>query len=70
MREVQLNIFDVTEIMQLKAVLNEVIIALPEQQRNNEIQASIAEQLLKLAAAGEKDPIRLKERVLLALHGI
>jgi hypothetical protein len=34
------------------------------------MQASVAEQLLKLAADGEKDPIRLKERALLALRKI
>jgi hypothetical protein len=31
------------------------------------MQASVAEQLLKLAAGGEKDPTRLKERLLQVL---
>ncbi|MGO8907791.1 MAG: hypothetical protein ACLQDM_00440, partial [Bradyrhizobium sp.] len=58
------------EIVRLKTVLNEVVLGLPKQQRSCEIQASVAEQLLKLAAGGEKDPIRLKERTLLTLHNI
>jgi hypothetical protein len=64
MREITLNIFAPEEIVRLKAVLNEVVLALPKQQRSCGIQASVAEQLLKLAAAGEKDPMRLKERAL------
>jgi hypothetical protein len=63
-----LNILDPAEIRRLKAVLKEVVLALPQQQRSCSIQASVAEQLLKLAAGGEKDPIRLKERALLTLH--
>jgi len=70
MREITLNIFDAEEISRLKAILNEVVLALPKQQRSCEIQASVAEQLLKLAAAGEKDPKRLKERALVALRVI
>ena len=65
-----LNILDPEEIVRLKTVLNEVVLGLPKQQRSCEIQASVAEQLLKLAAGGEKDPIRLKERTLLTLHNI
>jgi hypothetical protein len=64
MREIALNILDPDEIVRLRAVLNEVVLALPEQNRSCEIQASVAEQLLKLAAEGEKDPIRLKEHAL------
>ena len=70
MSELALNIFDPKEIVRLKAVLNEVVLSLPKQQRSCEMQASVAEQLLKLAADGEKDPIRLKERALLALRNI
>jgi len=70
MREITLNIFDAEEISRLKAILNEVVLALPKQQRSCEIQASVAEQLLKLAATGEKDPKRLKERALVALRVI
>jgi hypothetical protein len=70
MREITLNIFDAEEISRLKAVLREVVLALPKQQRSCEMQASVAEQLLKLAARGEKDPIRLKERALEALRVI
>jgi hypothetical protein len=66
MREITLNILAPEEIVRLKAVLNEVVLALPQQQRSCEMQASIAEQLLKLAANGEKDPIRLRERMLRA----
>ena len=65
MREITLNILAPEEIVRLKAVLNEVVLALPQKQRSCEMQASIAEQLLKLAANGEKDPIRLRERTLL-----
>jgi hypothetical protein len=68
MREIKLNILDPEEIVRLKAVLNEVVLALPKQQRSCELQATVAEQLLKLAAGGEKDPIRLKERTLLTLR--
>jgi hypothetical protein len=68
MSELALNIFDPKEIVRLKAVLNEVVLSLPKQQRSCEMQASVAEQLLKLAADCEKDPIRLKERALLALR--
>ena len=67
MREITLNIFGPEEILRLKAVLSEVVLALPKQQRSCEMQASIAEQILKLAAGGEKDPIRLKERTLQTL---
>ena len=70
MREITLNIFGPEEIVRLKAVLSEVVLALPKQQRSCEIQASLAEQLLKLAAGGEKDPIRLRERALLTLRNI
>ena len=64
MGDISLNILDPDEIVRLRAVLSEVVLALPEQHRSCEIQASVAEQLLKLAAGGEKDPIRLKERAL------
>ena len=64
MSELALNIFDPKEIVRLKAVLSEVVLSLPKQQRSCEMQASVAEQLLKLAAEGEKDPIRLRERAL------
>jgi hypothetical protein len=60
MKDITLNIFGPDEIVRLKAVLHEVVLALPEQHRSCEMQASVAEQLLKLAAGGEKDPIRLK----------
>jgi hypothetical protein len=50
MSELALNIFDPKEIVGLKAVLNEVVLSLPKQQRSCEMQASVAEQLLKLAA--------------------
>ena len=70
MSELALNIFDPKEIVRLKAVLNEVVLSFPKQQCSCEMQASVAEQLLKLAAGGEKDPIRLKERALLALRSI
>ena len=66
MREITLNILAPEEIVRLKAVLNEVVLALPQQQRSCEMQASIAERLLKLAANGEKDPIRLRERTVCA----
>jgi hypothetical protein len=64
MGSVLLNILDPEEILRLKAVLKEVVLALPEQHRSCESQAAVAEQLLKLAARGEKDPIRLKQRAL------
>jgi hypothetical protein len=67
MGEVTLNIFGSEEIIRLKAILSEVVLTLPKQQRSCEMQASIAERILKLAAEGEKDPIRLKERTLRAL---
>ena len=70
MREISLNILDPEEIVRLKAVLNEVVLALPKQHRSCEMQASVAEQLLKLAAGGEKDPIKLRERALLTLRTI
>lgn len=70
MGEITLNILTSEEIVGLKAVMSEVILALPKQQRSCEIQASVAEQLLKFAAAGERDPIKLKERALLALRYI
>ena len=58
MREINLNILDPEEIIRLKGVLNEVVLTLPKQQRTCELQASVAEQLLKLAAGGEKDTMR------------
>lgn len=67
MRDITLNILAPEEIARLKAVLSEVVLALPKQQRSCGMQASVAEQLLKLAAEGEKDPMRLKER---ALHSL
>jgi hypothetical protein len=70
MKEITLNIFAPEEIVRLKAVLNEVVLALPKQQCSCELQASVAEQLLRLAAGGEKNPIRLKERVLEVLKSI
>ena len=70
MREINLNILDPEEIIRLKGVLNEVVLTLPKQQRTCELQASVAEQLLKLAAGGEKDTIRLRERLLQVLKNI
>lgn len=70
MGEITLNILTSEEIVRLKAVLSEVILALPKQQRSCEMQASVAEQLLKFAARGEKDPTKLKERALLTLRNI
>ena len=67
MSELTLNILDPQAIAQLKAVLSEVVLSLPTTQRSCEMQASLASQLLKLAAQGEQDPIRLKE---LALHSL
>lgn len=67
MGELTLNILAPDEIARLRAVLNEVVLAVPKQQRSCGMQASVAEQLLKLAAEGEKDPIRLKERALRTL---
>jgi hypothetical protein len=69
MREITLNILDPAEIVRLKAVLDEVVLAVPQRLRSCEMQAAVAAQLLKLAAAGEKDPIRLKECALLTLRG-
>jgi hypothetical protein len=68
MSEVRLNIFSPDEVSCLKTVLNDVILILPKQQRSCELQAFVAEQLLKFAAGGEKDPIRLKEHALRILH--
>ena len=68
MENYTLNILDPEEIVRLRIILKEVVLALPEQHRSCEMQASAAEQLLKLAAGGEKDPLRLKERALLILH--
>jgi hypothetical protein len=70
MREVNLNILDPEEIVRLKGVLNEVVLTLPEQRRSCALQASVAAQLLELAAGGEKDPIRLKQHLLQALKDI
>jgi len=70
MSEIKLNIFDPEEIGRLRAVLNEVILTLPKQKRSTEIQAFAAEQLLKVAAGGEKDRTRLKECALLTLRDI
>lgn len=64
MSELTLNILDPKAITQLKAVLSEVVLSLPIKQRSCEMKASLAAQLLRLAAQGEKDPIRLKEQVL------
>jgi hypothetical protein len=70
MGEITLNILAPEEIVRLKAVLSEMVLALPKQQRSCEMQATIAEQLLKLAAGGEKNPARLRQRALLILHMI
>ena len=70
MGEITLNILAPEEIVRLKAVLSEMVLALPKQQRSCEMQASMAEQLLRLAAGGEKDPARLRERALLILRVI
>jgi len=67
MSELTLNILDPKAIAQLKVVLSEAVLSLPKEQRSCEMQASLAAQLLKLAAQGEQDPIRLKE---LALHSL
>jgi hypothetical protein len=68
MSEIKLNILDAEEIIRLKAVLNQVILALPRHQRSCAMQALAAEQLLKFAAEGEKDPIRLRERALMTFR--
>jgi hypothetical protein len=70
MREISLNVLDAEDILRLKAVLNEVVLALPKQHRSNEMLACVAEQLLMLAAAGEKDPIELRKRAMLTLQVI
>lgn len=66
MKESRLNVLDPEEIARLKAVSNDVVFAV--QYRSCEMQASVAQQLLELAAGGEKDPLRLKERALSALR--
>lgn len=68
MSELTLNILDTKTIAQLKIVLSEVVLSLPKKQRSCEMQTSVAAQLLKLAAQGEKDPIRLKEGALQSLR--
>ena len=68
MENYTLNILDPEEIVRLRIILKEVVLALPEQHRSCEMQASAPEQLLKLAAGGEKDPLRLKERAPLILN--
>lgn len=68
MKEARLNVLDPEEIARLKAVLNDVVLAVPKQYRSCEMQASVAQQLLELAAGGEKDPLRLKERALSTLR--
>jgi len=68
MSELALNILDPKAIAQLRVVLSEVVLSLPKKQRSCEMQASLAAQLLKLAAQGEKDPIRLKEAALQSLR--
>lgn len=68
MTESRLNVLDPEEIARLKAVLNDVVLAVPKQYRSCEMQASVAQQLLELAAGGEKDPLRLKERALSTLR--
>lgn len=68
MGKITLNILAPDEIVRLKAVLGEMVLALPKQQRSCEVQATIAEQLLKLAAGGEKDPARLRDRARLILR--
>lgn len=65
MRDISLNILEPAEIIRLKAVLNEVVLAVPKQHRSSAMQACVAEQLLKLAAGGEKDPIKLRESAML-----
>ena len=70
MSEIKLNILDPGAIALLRGILNEVVLALPKRQRSCEVQASVAEQLLKFAAAGEKDPIRLRARALSAVRNI
>jgi hypothetical protein len=70
MGEITLNILTSEETVRLKAVLSEVILTLPKQQRSCEIQASVAEQLLKVGAGGERDTTKLKERALLTLRNI
>lgn len=70
MSEISLNVLDPEDILRLKAVLNEVVLVLPKQHRSNEMLACVAEQLLMLAAAGERDPIELRKRAMRILHGI
>jgi hypothetical protein len=64
MADTALNIFGPAEIARLKTAFNEAVQQLPKQDRSCAIQASLAEQLLKIAAGGETDPIRLKQRAL------
>jgi hypothetical protein len=68
MNEIALNILCPEEIARLKTLLREVVSTLPKQQRGCEVQALVAERLLKLAGAGEKDPLALKRRVLISLR--
>jgi hypothetical protein len=63
-----LNILKPAEIIRLRAVLNEVVLVLPKPQRTCETQALVAELLLQLAAGGEQDPVKLKDRALLTLR--
>lgn len=60
--------FSIPRTARLKEVLNDVILAVPKQYRTCAMQASVAQRLLNLAAAGEKDPLRLKKRALFELR--
>jgi hypothetical protein len=60
--------FDPKTITLLKEVLSEAEGALPVQQRSSEVRVKLATRILKAAAEGERDRVRLREAALVAVQ--
>jgi hypothetical protein len=59
--------FDPETLTELRNVFDEVCAKLPASRQTLEHKAVLAEQILKLAADGERDPVRLRDAALLSI---
>ena len=64
MSNIALNIMEPEEITRVKSIFHDVMLALPIYYQTNSVRAEVAESILKLVAEGERDALRLKERII------
>jgi hypothetical protein len=59
------HFFDAETISMLRSAFDETCAAVPAERLTQAMRASIAERILKIAGAGERDRVRLRVRALM-----